>query len=45
MDVLAGGTFLVQNEVASVGVQVSSVIRVVDNPKDYRLGDEFGFSV
>ena len=45
VDVLAGGTFLVQNEVASIGAQLNSVIRVVDNRKDYRLGDEFGFSV
>ncbi len=44
-DVLVGGTFLVQNEVASVGAQINSVIRVVDNGKDYRLGDEFNFSV
>ena len=44
-DILAGGTFLVQNEVASVGAQVNSVIRVKNNNKGYRLGDEFSFSV
>ncbi len=44
-DVLAGGTFQVQNEVASVGVQINSVIRVVDNNRGYRLGDEFDFTV
>ena len=32
-DILAGGTFQVQNEVASVGAQINSVIRVVDNKK------------
>ena len=45
VDILAGGTFLVQNEVSSIGAQINSVIRVVDNNKDYRLGDEFQFSV
>ena len=44
-DVLAGGTFQVQNEVASVGAQINSVIRVVDNNQGYRLGDEFDFTV
>jgi hypothetical protein len=44
-DILAGGTLLVQNEVASVGVQVNSVIRFKNNNKGYRLGDEFSFSV
>lgn len=44
-DILAGGTFLVQNEVASVGAQINSVIRIVDNSKGYRLGDEVDFSV
>ena len=38
-DILAGGTFLAQNEIASVGAQINSVIRVVDNGQDYRLGD------
>ena len=44
-DILAGGTFQVQNEVASVGAQINSVIRVVDNKRGYRLGDEFDFTV
>ena len=44
-DVLAGLTFLVQNEVASVGAQINSVTRVVDNRRGYRLGDEYSFSV
>ena len=44
-DVLAGGTFQVQNEVASVGAQINSVIRVMHNRKKYRLGDEFAFTV
>lgn len=44
-DILAGGTFLVQNERASVGAQINSVIRVKNNNKGYRLGDEFSFSV
>ncbi len=44
-DVLAGLTFLTQNEVASVGAQFNSVIRVMDNWRDYRLGNEFSFSV
>ena len=44
-DILAGGTFQVQNEVASVGAQINSVIRVVDNRRGYRLGDEFDFTV
>ena len=45
VDILAGGTFQVQNEVASVGAQINSVIRVEDNNQGYRLGDEFSFSV
>ena len=44
-DILAGGTFQAQNEMASVGAQINSVLRVVDNDQDYRLGDEFSFSV
>ena len=44
-DILAGLTFLTQNEVASVGAQFNSVIRVMDNWRDYRLGNEFSFSV
>jgi len=44
-DVLAGLTFLTQNEVASVGAQFNSVIRVMDNWRDYRLGNELSFSV
>ena len=44
-DVLIGGTFQVQNEVASVGAQINSVTRVVDNTWGYRLGNEFDFTV
>ena len=44
-DILAGLTFLTQNEVSSVGAQFNSVIRVMDNWRDYRLGNEFSFSV
>ena len=44
-DVLAGLTFLTQNEVASVGAQVNSVIRVMDNRRGYHLGNEFSFSL
>ena len=44
-DILVGGTFLVQNELASVGAQINSVIRVMDNNRDYRLGNEYDFSV
>ena len=44
-DILAGMTFLTQNEVASVGAQVDAVIRVENNRRGYRLGDQFSFSV
>ena len=44
-DILAGLTYLAQNELASIGAQINSVIRIVDNNRDYRLGDEFTFSV
>jgi len=44
-DILAGLTFLVQNEVASTGAQINTVTRVVDNRRGYRLGDEFSISV
>ena len=44
-DALVGGTFQVQNEVASVGAQINSVIRIMHNRKKYRLGDEFAFTV
>ena len=43
-DVLAGLTFLNQNEVASVGAQGDAVIRVVDNRRGYRLGNEYSFT-
>ena len=43
-DILAGLTFLTQNELASVGGQVNSVIRVMNNGRGYRLGNEFTFS-
>ncbi len=44
-DVLAGMTFLTQNEVASVGAQFNSVVRVMDNNRGYRLGNEYDFTV
>ena len=44
-DILAGLTFLTQNEVASVGAQVNGVIRVEDNGRGYRLGNRFSLSV
>ena len=44
-DILAGGTFQMQNEQASVGAQINSVIRFKNNSKGYRLGDQFSFSV
>ncbi len=44
VDVLAGLTFLNQNEVASVGAQGDAVIRVMDNRRGYRLGNEYSFS-
>jgi len=44
-DVLADATFQAQNEVASVGAQVNSVVRVHDNRRGYRRGDEMGFSL
>ena len=45
IDVLAGLTFLTQNEVASTGAQINTVTRVVDNRRGYRLGDELSISV
>ena len=44
-DILAGGTFQVQNDVASVGIQFNSVIRFMDNWADYRLGNRYDVSV
>ncbi|MCH8242263.1 MAG: hypothetical protein IH897_06590, partial [Planctomycetes bacterium] len=44
-DILAGGTFQVQNDVASVGVQFNSVIRFMDNWADYRLGNRYDVSI
>jgi hypothetical protein len=45
VDILAGGTFQVQNDAGSVGAQFNSVIRFRNNPKDYRLGNRYDFSV
>ncbi len=45
IDVLAGLTFLTQNELASVGAQINTVTRVMDNRRGYRLGNEFSLSV
>ena len=42
-DILAGVTFLTQNDLASVGTQLNSVIRMFTNSRSYRLGDEFEF--
>ena len=44
-DILAGGTFQVQNDIASVGAQFNSVTRFLDNWEDYRLGNRYDFSV
>ena len=44
-DILASGTFQVQNDIASIGAQINSVIRFKNNNKGYRLGDQFSFSV
>jgi hypothetical protein len=44
-DILAGGTFQVQNNIASIGAQANSVIRVKNNKNGHRLGDQFSFSV
>jgi len=45
LDILAGGTFQVQNDIASIGAQINSVIRFKNNNKRYHLGDQFSFSV
>jgi len=39
LDILAGGTFQVQNDIASIGAQINSVIRFKNNNKRYRPGD------
>ena len=44
-DLLGGLTFLTQNDVASVGVQFNTVVRIENNDRGYRLGDQFEFSV
>ena len=44
-DILAGGTFQVQNETASVGAQINSVTRFMNNGQGYRLGDRLDFSI
>ena len=44
-DILFGGTFLVQNEIASVGAQFNSVIRFLFNQRGYRLGNRYDFSI
>ena len=44
-DVLVGGTFQAQNEVSSIGAQITTVTRIHTNTKGYRLGDEFTFSL
>jgi hypothetical protein len=44
-DLLFGGTFQVQNDASSVGVQFNSVFRFYDNPFDYRLGNSYDFAV
>jgi len=44
-DIIAGGTFLAQNDVASIGAQINSVTRFMTNGKGYRLGDQIDFSI
>ena len=44
-DILAGGTFQVQNEVASMGAQINSVIHIMHNNRKYRLGDAYDITV
>ena len=44
-DILAGGTFLAQNETSSIGAQINSVTRFMTNGKGYRLGDRIDFSI
>ena len=44
-DILIGATFLMQNDVASIGAQFSSVLRFLFNPRGYRLGNRYDFSV
>ena len=44
-DILAGGTFQVQNEVASMGAQINSVIHIMHNNRRYRLGDAYDITV
>ena len=44
-DILAGGTFHAQNETSSVGAQINSVTRFLDNSQGYRLGDRIDVSV
>ncbi len=44
-DILGGLAFTTQNDVASVGAQANVTIRAFDNRQDYRLGDEFEFTV
>jgi hypothetical protein len=44
-DLLAGGTFQVQNDISSIGAQFNSVIRFYDNTFDYRLGNTYDFTV
>ncbi len=40
-DLLPGFTFFAMNERASTGFQVSSALRLHDNPRDYNLGQRF----
>ena len=44
-DFLLGGTYQVQNDVASVGAQVNSVLRFRDNKQNYRLGNRYDLSI
>ena len=44
-DILVGGTFQVQNEVASMGAQINSVIHIMHNNRRYRLGDAYDITV
>ena len=44
-DILIGGTYLVQNDVASVGAQFNSTFRFLYNARGYRLGNRHDFAI
>jgi hypothetical protein len=45
IDLLGGLGFAKQNDVATLGAQANLIIRSFDNSQDYRLGDQFEFTV